>query len=1851
MSKLRKSILIIVILVIAVAASLATALALYATGTIKTDPIELEFKLRPQEKVYDGTPLELKNVSWDVPANSDIQLSKGSLISGHSVNVEFTGSQTNVGVSRSDANIKIYDENGFNVTNEYTIKVIGDELKVTTKPVSINMPSQKVVYNGSKILFTEYETTGGTSLCAGHKIYGSTDAAFINVGDSVPSDLFPLIFDVAGNDVTANYEILEFKKGGIEVEPREISVRPVSCEKVYDGTDLRATQLEFISGSLVEGQRIEYVIGEDYENSLIEVGETETYVTAVRILDTVNGEEVDVTANYAVNTDEPGILRVTPRPLTVTAKSGAYYYDGSVHSFKDDNTLLSVEGLAVKDEFISVHYSGEITDAGITENVIESVELSARNENYDIKYVNGTIEVLPLPVKVTLSGEEHTVYNGEVQSPTLGGVDDGNNPLNSRYFNVQPTVAPDSEEPFTLLNYTHFEVVSDAREIRDAGEYRYTVRFADKKFYNNFILEIPESGYLTVDARQIKVTTGTSETYYNARPLTDESYEIDEGVLVEGHGLKAPLNIPSLTNAGVIANEYRMTVADKNGADVTKNYEIAYEYGKLTVNKLPVTVTLNNYEGEQAFTYSGRAVNLTAAEAIYEITTDAEGATVNGVIDSGDFTVVFAQEALNASETAYPYTVKFTDKEFSKNFETTVTDGRVKVNKLDVTVKINDINRVYNGEEHVFDVYAAIQSISNLSTGLTRDDFEISFAGNETTHKSANDYPYTVKFCAGSAGKEVNHNLTVQSVTDADSRNANLKIAKFEIAVSTESLAFVYNGSAQSSNQFSSDTLANSNHVITATAKNSVTNVGDEKENALQYVIKDKKDATSNLTANYDIKENNGRLTVTPRRVTITAKSGSYVYDGTSHTFARDLFPLSVDGLVGGDRISSVVYTGAITDVGKTDNVINSYTLSGRAANYDIQKVNGTIEVTRRNVTITTPTAEHVYDGMPFSETGGIQISGLPSENAINFSVELSDDAEPYYIINAGTEQNVFPCTVYLTDGVTRDVTNNLTITYNYGTLTVTPLTVNVTLNNYENAFTYDGTAKEISVNDAVTSITANGKACGFNGATVSDNINFAADDFEIVSAEPVIDAGSYTYSLKFASDEYGKNFVLSQNKPLVKVSKLKIKVTPKTYSYTYDNSVKYVTVAEAVTAITTADGMEVAPELIGVDDFAVEYGEMRNAGIYDYNVRISDREKTRNFEMDVTTGTVTINRADVTVTIKDVERIYSGEEQLLDVYSAIHSISSSVTGVSRDDFEVVFEREESRVNVNDYAFTVRFYENAAATEDEPTGKSKNYNLKVQSLNGAADGAVLKVGQFVVDVTSASKEFTYNGEKQSESGFTVGALANPNHTMVVATAANRLPSVTNVGETRANALDYTIRAIIDGVTTDVTANYDIKDHAGTLTVAPRALTITTPTTEKYYDGIALTGKNFSHDGLADKDIIPTVTAAPGITDAGTIENKYVCEIRDGDTDEDVSRNYIITYKYGTLTVKAVEVTVTLQNVTKDYNGSQLVVTATDAVTGISNTALKTGDLTVTPDRTVLNAGTYSYSVSVADRKKAANFEISFAGSNGITVNKAVLNVTLEGVTAVYSGKVQTATAANITNISANYDGINKTNLTFTYSEPILNAGDYTFSVELTDERLGGNYELNVAPAKYTVKPLDVNVTLKNYTATYGNTEFKIDAIDAVEGISTDLLNANDFRSRCNAEIRNAGDYTYTMELIDAAKRKNFNIAGSGKFTVNKRSLVITLQDVVMTSDEYDNSFDDSIRDYVFDVTNNVTVSGTLADGDVLTFNVVLAEFYTESSGAVNDAFISIKEYDFNLTNSGNYDVQVSAVPARLVITA
>ena len=96
---------------------------------------------------------------------------------------------------------------------------------------------------------------------------------------------------------------------------------------------------------------------------------------------------------------------------------------------------------------------------------------------------------------------------------------------------------------------------------------------------------------------------------------------------------------------------------------------------------------------------------------------------------------------------------------------------------------------------------------------------------------------------------------------------------------------------------------------LVATATGSVKNVADTSEGnnpiAAGYKIMHGKE---DVTANYAITPEAGKLTINPKAVTVTAQNKAFTYDGTAQSWPE----YDVDGLVGEMTITAVV-TGSIT--------------------------------------------------------------------------------------------------------------------------------------------------------------------------------------------------------------------------------------------------------------------------------------------------------------------------------------------------------------------------------------------------------------------------------------------------------------------------------------------------------------------------------------------------------------------------------------------------------------------------------------------------------------------------------------------------------------------------------------------------------------------------------------------------------------------------------------------------------------------------------------------------------------------------------------------------------------------------
>lgn len=141
-------------------------------------------------------------------------------------------------------------------------------------------------------------------------------------------------------------------------------------------------------------------------------------------------------------------------------------------------------------------------------------------------------------------------------------------------------------------------------------------------------------------------------------------------------------------------------------------------------------------------------------------------------------------------------------------------------------------------------------------------------------------------------------------------------------------------------------------------------------------------------------------------------------------------------------------------------------------------------------------------------------------------------------------------------------------------------------------------------------------------------------------------------------------------------------------------------------------------------------------------------------------------------------------------------------------------------------------------------------------------------------------------------------------------------------------------------------NYEVVEDLGTLTVYRAALTVTTGSAEKEYDGKPLTNSSASLSGLVNGESA-TVTATGSITDPGSARNTY--SISWGSASP---ANYAINENLGTLTVKeqksTVTVTLTAASAEKTYDGTPLTagsVTAEGLPSGYKVRAVVSGSQT------------------------------------------------------------------------------------------------------------------------------------------------------------------------------------------------------------------------------------------------------------------------------------------------------------------
>ena len=1061
-------------------------------GKLTITPRTVTLTSATDEKVYDGTPL----------TRPDVTVTGDGFVDGEVRDIHATGSVTNVSDGEQTNTIVCTTSDSFKPGN-YTITKDEGKLKITpvTDKVTVTIvgKTDTVTYDGD-----EHSVTGYTT-AIDNQLYTVSDFTFTGEASAKGTDADSYQMGLNKSQFTntnTNFANVEFvvTDGALTVTPRPVTITAKSANFTYDGKVHTLPEAEIVG--LVKDDAIAVtVVGEiQYPTATPVVNEVKSYeftagkaanyavttangeltmswptaqkvvVTAnsasrtydgtpltdggytvefggqtyklaagqsqelangdiltVQIEDSVTDVEPSPTANKIVSvsimngtTDvhhiynvqrENGELQVTPMPLTVTAGSDSKVYDGTALT---KNSYTSTDP-AAGDTLASVTVTGSQTNAGSSENIASGAKLVRGDRdvtaNYAIEYLPGTLTVTPVTdeVVVTIIGKTDSVtYDGTEQSVT-GYTVSTNNPLYTEAdftFTGKATAAGTDKGTYYMgLSETQFKNISD--------------NFTNVKF------DVTD-GSLEIAPMNLTITAGSANKTYDGTPLTKDSYTTSadpaEGDTITSVTLTgSQLNVGS---SGNVASDAKLMRGDK---DVTENYNITYEKGTLTVTPVTDEVVVTIVGNKDGLTYDGAAHTVTG----YTVTNIS-----NPLYTAADF--AFSGTASVTGTDADTYAMGLTAAQFRNqsanitNVEFIVTDGSLQINPRSVKLTSATDEKVYDG-----------QPLTNGAVTVSGDGFAegegaaYNVTGSQTNVGSSdNTFTYTLN--PGTKAK----NYTVE--TEPGKLTVTPVTAEVTVTITGNKSTVTYNGAEQSVTGYKVESISNPLYTEEnlAFSGEAIAKGTDVDDYLMGLTVAQFENISGNFT-NVRIIVTDGKLTINPMPLTITAGSASKAYDGTPLTSDKFDNTKPADG----DTIASVTLTGSQTDVGSSDNVASEAKLmrgdKDVTANYAIEYVNGKLTVTKsESAKLTADAYRGVYDGAAHDAVVKTTITGAVKGDSWTYAYSLDGEnytAELPQVKNVGA----YPVWVKATNDNYVDLVTVVTAE-------VTPATVLVTADSHE---------------------------------------------------------------------------------------------------------------------------------------------------------------------------------------------------------------------------------------------------------------------------------------------------------------------------------------------------------------------------------------------------------------------------------------------------------------------------------------------------------------------------------------------------------------------------------------------------------------------------------------------------------------------------------------------------------------------------------------------------------------------------------------------------------------------------------
>ena len=1575
----------------------------FVNGLLTITPLPITIENQPYTRAYNGTYLSGSELlDTDAAPIVKWKVDRDVLV------VDYDSTIIDVGEVYNKTTYKIVNSDGKDISTSYQISYKGDA-KLTIEQASLLIITANVskVYDGTELRGDD-EIYGkpsffGKATSDGYRAISTNSLTEFGSTPNKTEYEFFAVRDGVEVSTTGNYRLVDRIERWIEITKRPVRVVTEDANKEYDGGILKwhkgsedKSYFNSTEGGLLSNH--ELAVDDTRAAAFI----TDVGTTPNEVYFKVLSGGRDVTENYNLEDYYKfGTLEVTPRIVRVTTATQKWIYNASEHS---DNSKDCAHGRGtdasdfVKDEeepfILELGHkleliSPKITVVGECDNISEYYTLTDKNNknvlsNYKLIWVYGKFTVNKRPIKIT-TDDGYRVYDdspffhisGKIEEYVAGGEERG---LLSEHTAIHDTAQKTASVTYVtqgkVENELHYKIYGSSGDVTANYDIEYTY------------------GTIYVTKLPITITTKSSSAEFDGLEYFDADTNPDNvvtyGKLLNNHYLKA-VSYPVVTyvTQGDISNKVVYHI-EKNGVDLTGNYDVSYVYGYISRTVRYVRITSN----DATWTYDGEWHTETGYSHVHlknGVSDGTAGLVLGHELEAVTFARIkeFKENAANNNVVSY----RFKDDSVKGNYDLQVTCGTITIKQRPIIIITADKSERYDGTPFSWTkdwiVEGGEVDGKKLEKGLVTSDHELKALEitsitdvqrdvNGNVISVPNVVTYMVVHKNGIDEVNSNYNITGY-------RNGQLRLDPRPVKITTGSKSEVYNGKALEWSEYDCETC---NTVLKSglltdllhyaeldkdkpTAKITYITVGengleDSTPNERYYLIKV---GGKDISGNYEIEYIYGTLKILPRPLTITTKTLSQSYNGNW------LYGEVVDGPATLAKFDDLVQTEICYGVNiakiidyvelgiENDTEYRIFTSDGRVETtccYEIAYEYGTLKINRISLEITSLSRTKIYDGDPLMGDDEIHsaddesyiapvftgiIQGEFYESKVGYITKITD----YGSVKNETQYEIYA----LRDGIKVKTTSNyVNFIYKPGTLKIEKRPIRIETEDATKE--YDGTELTCPRGRVISDLGLVKDHMLKDVEIIGTITDVKWVDGKISGEQNIV---RFIVVDKDGNDKVNENYeIIGYTYGTLTVTPRIIRVTTADGRWTYDADWHSNPSETCEHGSLTAEGKFV-PDEEDRRTFVLKHSlvrllecKIKDAGkcqnVYDYDVIDINGSVKSNYYLVIVYGELIIDPRPITITTGSDKMEYNGGLLECKDFTFEELNELDERGLLTD--HNVLPADEKYVNITNVYYdedgNVSFVLNIFAVKI----LGKGGELVTQNYDINYDYGTLTITPRIIRIKTASDKWTYDGNEKSapdevctHGSLTVDGKFIPDEedTVTVVSGQTLVRTYWRVeidAGVYENFCDYDI---FNATNNSMLSNYYLIREYGELVIGKRYITIINPTLDKIYDGEPLRGDEESPEISADQGIVEgeNLKAAfiSEITDYGWVWNNTRYEIFAKRNGQEVrtTDNYSIGYLAGKLTVEKRTIWVLTADYTREYDGTALIWTDDWTITG------------------------------------------------------------------------------------------------------------------------------------------------------------------------------------------------------------------------------------------------------------------------------------------------------------------------------